>query len=321
MATGFQYSENSAFSPVPFDTVGACELQYGEFSPPMSHHHQHLNHQHNIHYHPSSIHDISSNNLEATVAATLPHNFHSHHDHHAALLAAEYELRHTQPVLDHLVNNTIHRQSPPFEAPPSSGGTPPYGTSNNHPVYFTYPPYLQECLASGAGSITGGIILGEPGFIRKRNERERLRVRNVNEGYARLRDHLPLEPTEKRLSKVETLRGAIKYIKLLQTVLRDPGTKQQSQSSSNSYAYSTPNVNSNNNNNNIPSIFSNSSSSLNNSNSTNSSTHLMLDNDLGNMLTMMDTSHLLASGLSTSQMMRRTSERSDGEFDDLNSSR
>ncbi|XP_047126700.1 achaete-scute complex protein T3 isoform X1 [Hydra vulgaris] len=60
---------------------------------------------------------------------------------------------------------------------------------------------------------------GEPGFIRKRNERERMRVRNVNEGYARLRDHLPLEPNEKRLSKVETLRGAINYIKLLQDIL------------------------------------------------------------------------------------------------------
>nr|AAQ75376.1 transcription factor Ash2 [Podocoryna carnea] len=69
-------------------------------------------------------------------------------------------------------------------------------------------PYLHECL-------------GEPGFIRKRNERERMRVRNVNEGYARLRDHLPLEPTEKRLSKVETLRGAIKYIRLLETLLKD----------------------------------------------------------------------------------------------------
>lgn len=63
--------------------------------------------------------------------------------------------------------------------------------------------------------------LGEPGFIRKRNERERMRVRNVNEGYARLRDHLPLKPTEKRLSKVETLRGAIEYIRLLETLLKD----------------------------------------------------------------------------------------------------
>lgn len=59
----------------------------------------------------------------------------------------------------------------------------------------------------------------EPAFIRKRNERERQRVRCVNEGYARLRQHLPYELEDKRLSKVETLRAAISYIKHLQEVL------------------------------------------------------------------------------------------------------
>ncbi|NXM58237.1 ASCL4 protein, partial [Illadopsis cleaveri] len=59
----------------------------------------------------------------------------------------------------------------------------------------------------------------EPAFIRKRNERERQRVRCVNEGYTRLREHLPKEFTDKRLSKVETLRAAISYIKHLQSLL------------------------------------------------------------------------------------------------------
>lgn len=59
----------------------------------------------------------------------------------------------------------------------------------------------------------------EPEFIRKRNERERQRVRFVNEGYARLREHLPQEFEDKRLSKVETLRAAISYIKHLQNLL------------------------------------------------------------------------------------------------------
>lgn len=59
----------------------------------------------------------------------------------------------------------------------------------------------------------------EPAFIRKRNERERHRVRCVNEGYARLREHLPQELEDKRLSKVETLRAAIEYIKRLQSLL------------------------------------------------------------------------------------------------------
>ncbi|XP_057237065.1 achaete-scute homolog 4 [Malurus melanocephalus] len=59
----------------------------------------------------------------------------------------------------------------------------------------------------------------EPAFIRKRNERERQRVRCVNEGYTRLREHLPKEFADKRLSKVETLRAAINYIKHLQSLL------------------------------------------------------------------------------------------------------
>ncbi|XP_024587930.1 achaete-scute homolog 4 [Neophocaena asiaeorientalis asiaeorientalis] len=59
----------------------------------------------------------------------------------------------------------------------------------------------------------------EPAFLRKRNERERQRVRCVNEGYARLRAHLPRELADKRLSKVETLRAAIRYIKHLQELL------------------------------------------------------------------------------------------------------
>ncbi|XP_040114354.1 achaete-scute homolog 3 [Oryx dammah] len=58
-----------------------------------------------------------------------------------------------------------------------------------------------------------------PAFIRKRNERERQRVKCVNEGYAQLRHHLPEEYLEKRLSKVETLRAAIKYINYLQSLL------------------------------------------------------------------------------------------------------
>lgn len=59
----------------------------------------------------------------------------------------------------------------------------------------------------------------EPAFIQKRNERERQRVKCVNQGYAKLRDHLPGSTGEKRLSKVETLRAAIRYIKYLQSLV------------------------------------------------------------------------------------------------------
>ncbi|XP_077531386.1 uncharacterized protein LOC144143493 [Haemaphysalis longicornis] len=61
----------------------------------------------------------------------------------------------------------------------------------------------------------------EPTFIRRRNERERQRVRHVNDGFERLRCRLPLPARDKdrRLSKVETLRYAISYIRHLQRTL------------------------------------------------------------------------------------------------------
>ena len=46
----------------------------------------------------------------------------------------------------------------------------------------------------------------EPSFIRKRNERERDRVRCVNEGYERLKEHLPAVSKEKRISKVRVVK-------------------------------------------------------------------------------------------------------------------
>ncbi|XP_023853303.1 achaete-scute homolog 5-like [Salvelinus sp. IW2-2015] len=63
----------------------------------------------------------------------------------------------------------------------------------------------------------------EPAFLQKRNERERQRVKCVNQGYAKLRDHLPGGASEKRLSKVETLRAAIRHIKYLQGLVEGQG--------------------------------------------------------------------------------------------------
>ncbi|XP_024125717.1 achaete-scute homolog 5 [Oryzias melastigma] len=77
----------------------------------------------------------------------------------------------------------------------------------------------------------------EPAFIQKRNERERQRVKCVNQGYAKLRDHLPGQSADKRLSKVETLRAAIRYIKYLQGLVeledgRRSGTESPQSSTS-----------------------------------------------------------------------------------------
>ena len=57
--------------------------------------------------------------------------------------------------------------------------------------------------------------------ILRRNERERNRVKLVSDGFANLRKHIPTTPANKKLSKVETLRTAIDYIKHLQRVLNE----------------------------------------------------------------------------------------------------
>ena len=71
----------------------------------------------------------------------------------------------------------------------------------------------------GGGALSFGINLEQ--YISKRNERERSRVRNVNDAFDHLKHSLPLEPDKlsKRVSKVEILRQAISYIRDLEEVL------------------------------------------------------------------------------------------------------
>lgn len=58
--------------------------------------------------------------------------------------------------------------------------------------------------------------------VARRNERERNRVRQVNLGFATLRQHVPNR--SKKMSKVETLRSAVQYIRQLQALLGDTST-------------------------------------------------------------------------------------------------
>ncbi|KAL7077011.1 hypothetical protein ACQ4LE_003768 [Meloidogyne hapla] len=55
----------------------------------------------------------------------------------------------------------------------------------------------------------------------KRNERERIRVREVNNGYTNLKSKLPLTENDRRLSKVDTLRLAIAYIHHLENLINE----------------------------------------------------------------------------------------------------
>ncbi|XP_056397664.1 achaete-scute homolog 2-like [Hyla sarda] len=64
----------------------------------------------------------------------------------------------------------------------------------------------------------------------RRNERERNRVKLVNLGFAKLRQHVPqAQGPNKKMSKVETLRSAVEYIRALQSLLldRQSGVEEQ----------------------------------------------------------------------------------------------
>lgn len=81
----------------------------------------------------------------------------------------------------------------------------------------------------------------QPASVARRNARERNRVKQVNNGFATLRQHIPasvaaaLSPnnnnnsstrsSNKKLSKVETLRLAVEYIRSLQRMIEEYETK------------------------------------------------------------------------------------------------
>uniref|UniRef100_H2ZXL6 Achaete-scute family bHLH transcription factor 1b n=1 Tax=Latimeria chalumnae TaxID=7897 RepID=H2ZXL6_LATCH len=59
----------------------------------------------------------------------------------------------------------------------------------------------------------------QPAAVARRNERERNRVKLVNLGFQTLRQHVPNGSSSKKMSKVETLRSAVEYIRALQQLL------------------------------------------------------------------------------------------------------
>ncbi|KDR14510.1 hypothetical protein L798_10211, partial [Zootermopsis nevadensis] len=95
-----------------------------------------------------------------------------------------------------------------------------------------------------------GIPGHQPASVARRNARERNRVKQVNNGFATLRSHIPpsvavalssstasssgsgSRGASKKLSKVETLRMAVEYIRSLQQLLDDHAAETSSTTSS-----------------------------------------------------------------------------------------
>lgn len=91
----------------------------------------------------------------------------------------------------------------------------------------------------------------QPASVQRRNARERNRVKQVNNGFANLRQHIPSDVittltnggrgASKKLSKVDTLRLAVEYIRRLKDVLDDNDIDASSTGSSSRASTSSAN--------------------------------------------------------------------------------
>lgn len=81
---------------------------------------------------------------------------------------------------------------------------------------------LKTTLNSDRDDVHHTIRVCAPNTNRKvfSNHRERFRQQNVSGAFAELRRLLPTHPADKKLSKSEVLKLSIKYIRLLQSVLK-----------------------------------------------------------------------------------------------------
>ncbi|KAK3930351.1 T-cell acute lymphocytic leukemia protein 1-like protein [Frankliniella fusca] len=118
------------------------------------------------------------------------------------------------------------------------------GLSRGSPLGVTPSPVgasLSPGLGAGGG---GGCGPGRKVFT---NSRERCRQQNVTGAFDDLRKLVPRHPPDKKLSKNEILRSAIKYIKLLTSVLE--WQKQEALTNNNDAMVCNNNNNNNNNSN------------------------------------------------------------------------
>lgn len=136
------------------------------------------------------------------------------------------------PDLDDLDLSELNYDSPSPSSSSSDCSTfdSPATSPLNSPVSSHSPAPGSDCSSPSSSPTasrhrtrcrTPHCLKKEHASILRRNERERNRVKLVSDGFATLRKHIPTTPANKKLSKVETLRTAIEYIKHLQRVLNE----------------------------------------------------------------------------------------------------
>ena len=103
---------------------------------------------------------------------------------------------------------------------------------SNGPSKILATPELLRCKrrVNHLNSLAYSIPAATPVAVARRNERERNRVKMVNMGFHTLRQHIPNGSKNKKMSKVETLRSAVEYIRQLQLLLNADNSSSTSYS-------------------------------------------------------------------------------------------
>ncbi|KAF4524523.1 hypothetical protein B566_EDAN002795 [Ephemera danica] len=112
-----------------------------------------------------------------------------------------------------------------MQASPDSTNNNSTSMSNNNTTTYTSAPTPVPSRGRGRKSTTTfvQVIPGQPVAVARRNARERNRVKQVNNGFSNLRQHIPFSARNKKMSKVETLKCAVDYIRSLQRLLDENG--------------------------------------------------------------------------------------------------
>jgi achaete-scute complex protein len=106
----------------------------------------------------------------------------------------------------------LARKSSPSSSTLSMGG-------NTSSTSSASPELLRCKRRINFGGLGYALPQAQPATVARRNERERNRVKMVNLGFATLRQHVPNGAKNKKMSKVETLRSAVEYIRELRQLL------------------------------------------------------------------------------------------------------
>ena len=170
-----------------------------------------------------------------------------------------------------LINCTPQKMmSPPVlmnNSPPLGGYMPINSTPNRMPIKRPIQPGTSSGIPSGHSSSAAkkriqfsslGYVLPPPppASVARRNARERNRVKQVNMGFAILRQHIPSSfgssssrsssssgSKSRKVSKVDTLRCAVEYIRSLKEMLDDNENAPSSSASSTSSDNMSPPAN------------------------------------------------------------------------------